>query len=50
MSKATRTMIKKNVMDAFQDAEEIGYAHREIMAELSNRLQVAITNNANIEG
>ena len=59
MSKASRVDIKKNVMDAFQDAEEMcGVENHEeyalligeIIAELSNRLQTAIINHTNIEG
>ncbi len=53
MSKASREIIKQNVLNAFQDAEEIGGVENhveyalligEIIAELSNRLQTAIIN------
>ena len=56
MSKSSRAEIKKNVMDAFQDAEEMGGVENheeyalligEIMAELSKRLQDAIISNTN---
>ena len=57
MSKASRDEIKKNVMDAFQDAEELGGVDNheeyalligEIMAEFADRLQTAIISNTNI--
>ena len=58
MSKASRQEIKNNVMNAFQDAEEMGGVENheeyalliaEIIAELSNRLQTAIINHTNLE-
>jgi hypothetical protein len=58
MSKQSREAIKENVLNAFQDAEEMGgvedyneYALLigELMAEFSKRLQTAIINSQQVE-